>query len=201
MKKSKLIIALGLSLLVAACGTTSPRLSSTTLSSGPTGSATVQGQLPASMRVTKINVTVPRSLKVSEANSYYPNADIVWRGDPIGDRYAQVQSIYETAFARGTKGMSGTTPVTLDVQVVRFHSVTEKTRYSTGGVHNNIFLMTVRDARTGQPLAPTRKVEADLPAYGGNEAIEAERRGQTQKVRVTDYLASVIRTELASPSV
>lgn len=29
-------------------------------------------------------------LSVSESNSYYPNADVVWRGDPIGDRIQQI---------------------------------------------------------------------------------------------------------------
>ncbi|WP_281992211.1 DUF6778 family protein [Sulfitobacter geojensis] len=152
-------------------------------------------QLP--MTVTAINVTVPRALSVSEANTYYPNGDIVWRGDPIGDRHAQVAQIFDTAFQAGTADMSGSTGVILDVEVVRFHSVTEKTRYSVGGVHNMVFKLTVRRASTGAALAPTRLVEANLPALGGRAAIEADRNGQTQKVRVTDYLSQAIRHELA----
>lgn len=152
-------------------------------------------QLP--MTVTAINVTVPRALSVSEANTYYPNGDIVWRGDPIGDRHAQVAQIFDTAFHAGTADMSGATGVILDVEVVRFHSVTEKTRYSVGGVHNMVYKLTVRRASTGAALAPTRLVEANLPALGGRAAIEADRNGQTQKVRVTDYLSQAIRHELA----
>lgn len=149
------------------------------------------------LSVSQINVTVPRTLSVSEANSYYPRADIVWRGDLIGDRHAQVQAILEQAFAEGTASLSGPTAVVVDVQLVRFHSLTEKARYSVGGVHNIVFDLTVRRASTGQPLAPTRRVVADLEAFGGKMAIEADRRGETQKVRVLAFLRQTIRNELA----
>ena len=80
----------------------------------------------------------------------------------------------------------------------RFHSLTEKARYSVGGVHNIIeFDLTVRRASTGEALAPARRVEADLPALGGTAAIESDRAGQTQKVRVTTFLQSVIQQELS----
>lgn len=204
MKTLKLITALGLGILVSACGNT-PDIASRNApfeSTSPVLSAPyVQSQLPQSMTVTEINVRVPRNLKVSEANSYYPRADIVWRGDPIGDRYSQIEQIFKTAFASGTQDMAGEANVILDVQITRFHSVTEKTRFSVGGVHNMNFLLTVRSAATGLALAPTREVEANLPAFGGSQAMAAERRGQTQKVRVTGYLAQVIRQELEKPSV
>ena len=35
-------------------------------------------------------VDIPPGLSVSEANAYYPFADIVWRGDPPGNRHAQI---------------------------------------------------------------------------------------------------------------
>jgi hypothetical protein len=38
-------------------------------------------------------VSVPRSLSVSEAHGIKPRADIVWREDPPGDRYVQVEGI------------------------------------------------------------------------------------------------------------
>ncbi|MGC1506159.1 MAG: DUF6778 family protein [Sulfitobacter sp.] len=152
-------------------------------------------QLPVS--ITAINVNVPRTLTASEANRYYPKADIVWRGDPIGDRHVQIAQIIDTAFHTGTADMSGPTGVVLDVEVVRFHSVTEKARYSVGGVHNIVFKLTVRRATTGEALGQTRLIKADLPALGGSAAIEADRNGQTQKVRVSDFLAQTIRQELA----
>ena len=41
-----------------------------------------------------VEVDVPRSLSVSEANRIYPFADIVWRGEARGDRYEQVAAIF-----------------------------------------------------------------------------------------------------------
>jgi len=63
------------------------------------------------------------------------------------------------------------------------------------------FRLTVRSAATGLALAPARDIEANLPAFGGGQALDAERRGQTQKVRVTGYLAQVIRQELEKSAV
>lgn len=159
--------------------------------------APAPGQISGALRVSKINVTVPRTLSVSEANSYYPRADIVWRGDLIGDRHAQVEAILKQSFEEGVVGLNGPTAVVVDVELVRFHSLTEKARYSVGGVHNIVFDLTVRRASTGQPLAATRRVVADLEAFGGRAAIEADRRGETQKVRVMAFLRQTIRQELA----
>ena len=151
----------------------------------------------AGVTVSDIRVHVPRSLTVSEANRYYPRADIVWRGDVLGDRHAQIDDLMTAAFTQGTAGMAGPTPVVLHVEVVRFHSLTEKARYSIGGVHNMEFDLTVRRASTGEALAPTKRVVADLPALGGKAAIAADGRGETQKVRVSAFLQQVIQQELS----
>ena len=192
MKTPTYALALLLSTLIAACGSTS----NISTRSAPAAVAPVEArQIP--LTVSRIEVEVPRSLSVSEANSYYPIADIVWRGDPIGDRHAQVADILETGFTAGTAPLAGTIPVILQVQAVRFHSISEKARYSVGGVHNIIFDLTVLRAEDGLPLAPTRRVEANLPALGGTAAIEADRRGETQKVRIQGFLQQVIRQELS----
>ena len=46
--------------------------------------------LQSKYQVAEIRVNVPRTLKVSEANTFLPKADIVWRGEPRADRHAQV---------------------------------------------------------------------------------------------------------------
>lgn len=155
---------------------------------------------PTNLRVADIRVSVPNSLTVSEENLYYPIADIVWRGEATGDRRAQVRSIFETAFTYGTKGFQGNHPVVLDVEVTRFHSVSEKARYTVGGVHNIEFYLTVRDARTGVALVPRRHLEKNLNAHGGQQAIAADKRGETQKVRVVSFLAHVIAQEMYNGS-
>lgn len=151
------------------------------------------------VHVAAVQVRVPRSLKVSEANRYLPYGDIVWREDPVGDRYVQVQTIVQTAMDRGVAGLDGPVPVILDIQITKFHALTEKARYTTGGRHGISFEMTVKHAETGALLLPTRSVRADLNAYGGQQALVAMAHGQTQKVRITQHLAGVIHQELTKP--
>ncbi|WP_299030830.1 DUF6778 family protein [uncultured Sulfitobacter sp.] len=151
------------------------------------------------INVAQINVRVPTSLRVSEANRYYPGGDIVWREDPMGNRHAQVSKIMHDAMAAGTSGFNGPVPVILDVEVVRFHALSEKARYTVGGVHHIVFKMVLRDARTGEFLSEPRRIESDLEAFGGQQAISAEARGLTQKVRISGHLAEVIRQEMTEP--
>ncbi|MDO6589673.1 DUF6778 family protein [Loktanella sp. D2R18] len=143
-----------------------------------------------------LNFVATPGLVVSEDNGYYPQADIVWRGDRPGPRVAQIGAMFETAVARNASVIRGDVPVTLDIQLIRFHGVTEKTRGSVGGVYNIIFMMTVRDARTGAVIEPARRIEANLKAPGGGQAQALERAGRTEKVEVVDFLTATLRNEL-----
>ena len=155
------------------------------------------GQSPVT--VTSVVVRVPQQLRVSEANRYLPRGDIVWREDPIGNRHAQVQTIVQNAMERGVGALSGPVEVALEIQLNRFHALTEKARFMTGGVHSINFSIIMKNPATGALLMPIRSVQADLDAFGGRRAIAAMARGQTQKVRITDHLAEVIRQELTNP--
>lgn len=150
-------------------------------------------------RISQINVTVPKNLRVSEANTYYPSADIVWRGDTLGDRYKQIEAIFTTAAQQSARALKGKDAVILDIELIRFHSVTERTRYSIGGVHDMNFYVTVRDARNGTILVDKRRVDTELNAYGGLAAIAAEQAGRGQKVRILEHLTSVIYKEMQAP--
>ncbi|MGH1330566.1 MAG: DUF6778 family protein [Paracoccaceae bacterium] len=151
-------------------------------------------------KVAAINVDVPRTLKVSEANMFYPIADIVWRGDAYGDRYEQVEAIFNEGLSKGAAQLAGAQDVVVDVEVIRFHSLTERTRYTVGGTHSITFAMTVRDAKSGSVLRPRHIIKSDLKGFGGNAAVIAERMGQTQKVRITDHLARILSEELGRPA-
>lgn len=153
--------------------------------------------LSAAWNVVDVRVDVPSTLRVSEANVYYPLADIVWREDAFGDRYAQVQKIMDDGLTRGLTHLNGPRPVYFDIKMSRFHSLTEKTRYSVGGVHNIIFTLTVVDAATGSALHGPVEIELDLRAYGGAQAFAAERRGHTQKVRILSHLTGTMRRQFA----
>lgn len=154
---------------------------------------------PASLpeyQVVAIRVDVPRSLRVSEANTLIPLGDIVWRGDLPGDRHEQVRTIMQNAFEQGVSTMGGSHEVALHIEVTRFHSLSQRARYSVGGNHTIHFNLTVIDANTGAVLEDARMVNATFGAYGGYQAIAAENAGLTQKVRITDHLANVIKNEL-----
>ncbi len=146
--------------------------------------------------VREVRVLVPEGLSVSEANSYYPIADIVWRGDPRGDRKSQVADILRTAFEAGTAGLAGDTPVVATLTLRRFHSLTERTRYTVGGVHSIRFDLEVTHARTGAVLEPSRWIVADLEGLGGEAALRADERGEGQKVRITRHLTDLALREL-----
>jgi len=143
-----------------------------------------------------IRFAVPDDMTVSEANSYYPIADIVWRGDPIGNRAEQISNIFQTSIRAAGQGLAGQRPVTVDVELVRFHSLTERTRFSVGGVHSIKFDLTVRDARSGAVIEATRRIDGDLVALGGYAALSADNQGQTQKVRITNHLTNLFLREL-----
>lgn len=152
-----------------------------------------------SFSISKVNVRVPRTLKVSEANRYLPQGDIVWREDPLGDRHAQVQAIVQAGMDRGVLPLQGQVAAELDIEVLRFHALTQKARYTTGGVHAISFTMVLRDAITGEALTPVRHIDADFTAFGGRRALVAIAQGQTQKVRITAELAKVIQQEILRP--
>lgn len=146
-----------------------------------------------------LSVHVPQDLRVSEANLYYPIADIVWRGDPHGDRRAQVKAIFEAGIAQAQPDLKGPRAVDAQIVVQRFHSLTEKTRYTVGGVHSINFTLTLRDVETGVVLVDRKPVKADLNGFGGRRAIEADRQGRTMKKRIQTHLSRVIWAEMSVP--
>ena len=87
------------------------------------------------VRVTDIDVIVPRDLVVSEAHLYYPIADIVWREDAPGNRHDQVEVIFENAMDWGLSAFNDGRSVAVTVRLQRFHAVSQKARYSVGGIH------------------------------------------------------------------
>ncbi|MDJ0631188.1 MAG: hypothetical protein QNJ44_23230 [Rhodobacter sp.] len=156
-------------------------------------------QSVASYKVVGVTVNVPETLRVNEANRYYPGGDIVWREDPIGNRHEQVRVIIQTALEKGAARVDGDQDVIAEVSVSRFHALTEKARYTVGGVHAIQFSLRLVDAETGAVVRGPKFIKADFEALGGQAAVRAEARGVTQKVRITDHLAYVIEQELTRP--
>lgn len=137
-----------------------------------------QETLAPGYRVAALSVEVPRDLKVSEANLFLPPADIVWRGEAFGDRYEQVRALFEEAFdsARLSEGR----PANVAIRVLRFHGLTEKARFVTGGVYAIHFEMRLTDPRTGAAIGEPRLVKINhgvgrYRAAPDNHATDAER--------------------------
>lgn len=189
----KALTGLVLALTLSACATTP----STTRSAMPDDA--VLGFSQPDVRIDSFTVSVPKSLKVNERNTYYPIGDIVWRGDPMGDRHAQVKAMFEAGLRNAAPRIEGSRAVRMDVQVTRFHALSEKARYSVGGVHDIDFKYRLVDVATGQQIGPTRDVSADLEGLAGQAAMAADGRGETQKARIIAHLSRVFVEELTVP--
>ena len=151
------------------------------------------------MRLVSYTVSIPEELRVSEANLYYPMADIVWRGDPKGNRKQQVGTIFAESLNRAERQQQEGRAVMAEIEVQKFHSLTEKTRFTVGGMHSINFALTLKDVQTGETLVAKEKVKANLKAFGGRRAMEAEAQGLGMKERIQQHLARVIAAELTLP--
>ncbi len=169
-----------------------PTYLTTDIANAPTEAVAVA----ADISVLGVEIVVPQGLSVSEADMMVPVADIVWRGDALGDRHAQVSAIFEAAAAQATDGLTDGRGVIVSLEVTRFHGLTEKARYLTGGNYAMHFDMTLRDAETGIVIDGPRPIVADIKGSGGVRAIAEDNAGRTEKVVVTERLATVLQYEL-----
>lgn len=144
-------------------------------------------------RVVDVAVSVPETLSVSEAKALLPEADIVWREDPAGDRRVQVAKIVKAAATDASRGLRGPRRVRLEITVVRFHALTfeAETRLQRSGVHNLDFIAQVTDASSGAVLAGPTAIVAALPALSGDDMVAARKRGETQKSQISAHLRKV----------
>lgn len=178
----KLGLTMGLALgLLAGCGGTFK-----------TDYDPVSREQSQSWRVQSVRVVVPDSLTTTERNSLLPSADIIWHGDPVGNRREQVATLLENAISKGSKNLRGRQPVVLHVVLEEFHAVTPAAvARAPSAVHNIRYSIQVIDARTGKPITNPRKIAADLSANVGDVARRARRGGRTQKFRISNHIAAV----------
>ncbi|PZQ99463.1 MAG: hypothetical protein DI533_01965 [Cereibacter sphaeroides] len=154
----------------------------------------VPAEVSRGWHISQVAVSVPDSLKVSEAKSLLPAADIVWREDPEGDRRPQVAAIIKTAAEQGSRTLRGPRAVRLEITVSRFHALTfeAEKRMENAGVHNVDFTIQAVDAATGAVLAGPEKIEAAFPALSGKAMAAARAQGQTQKSMIIAHTSRVI---------
>lgn len=145
-------------------------------------------------RLHDVVTVVPESLSVSNANTLAPNADIVWHGEPFGDRRAQVAALVDEGITAGASELDGERPVTITAKVERFHGVTPAAvARAPAAVHNIRYVVQVFDAASGEPLTEPQTIMADLEAFVGPAAVAGAIQGQTQRNRIVAHLAAVTR--------
>ena len=145
-------------------------------------------------KLANVVASVPASLTVSNSNTFAPNADIVWHGEPFGDRRAQVATIMDEGTTQGAADLKGPRPVIILARVLRFHAVTPAAiARAPAAVHNIKYTLQVLDAETRAELTPEQNISADLEAYVGAAAVTAAINGLTQKRRITDHISLVTR--------
>lgn len=160
---------------------------------------TLTEDVTADWHIDEVTVFVPEELTTTEANRLFPEADIVWHGDPVGDRKAQVARIMDDGITAGTVGLDGPRHVDLDVRLVEFHAVSPAAvSRAPSAVHNISFVIHARDNQTGEIIAGPDLIDAQLEAYVGAFAAAAAIEGRTQKVRITNHLAATTAGWLAA---
>lgn len=157
----------------------------------------IDGNVSKSWHVHSVRVAVPDTLTVSDANTYAPNADIVWHGEATGDRRAQVSEILREGLQSGSQRLDGPRGVDIRVELEHFHAVTPAAvARAPAAVHNIAYIIQVYDDETGEPLTEPERIQADLEAYVGAAAVTAALNGQPQRVRIVDHIANVTRSWL-----
>jgi len=151
-----------------------------------------------------VNVEISNGLTVTQSPSrrYPPLSELVWYGDAPGDRKAQVIALMTDAVrASAADALVGSQPVTIGLNIVEFHAMTPRARSSQLqlGVHEIMFDISISDG-SGAVIASETGVRADLQAYSGAAAVQAEQLGQGQKIRIQSRVAQVIRAWLVAHS-
>ena len=152
----------------------------------------------ATWRVASVEVKAPETLTTSEENSYTPNYDVVWHGEPYGDRRAQAAAIIKEGIERGaSSALTGREKVRIVATITQFHAITPKVRGMDGvGVHNIQYTIQVFDAKTGAALTEPQNIKAEFPAMVGDEGDAAEAKGLTQRVQIVNRIAAVTQNWL-----
>ncbi len=145
-------------------------------------------------KISSVTVNVPAALIVSADNALNPSADIVWWEGNKAYGKDRVDEIVTQAAQAAAAKTSGSRSVRLAITIARFHGITPRAaaRLQISGVHNVQFIAQVFDASTGAALTSAERLHADVPALHGEELNNANRRGLTDRVRVTNAISSAI---------
>jgi len=149
-------------------------------------------------RVTDVRVATPKELTTTEQNSFMPKVDVVWHGDPPGNRIEQAAAIVKQGVERGLADLKGRQDVIATATLRRFHSETPKAYFELPagvGVHTVAFDLTITDRKTGTVLAGPQRIKADLPA--NSAAADGLHLNKLPSAlwekQISDHIAATIR--------
>ena len=149
-------------------------------------------------RVTDVRIVTPVGITTTEENSFMPAADLVWHGDPPGNRIEQAAAIVKQGVERGLADLKGRQDVIATATLRRFHSETPKAYFELPagvGVHTVAFDLTITDRKTGTVLAGPQRIKADLPA--NSAAADGLHLNKLPSAlwekQISDHIAATIR--------
>lgn len=126
------------------------------------------------------------------------NSNFVWEGDGPGNRKRLVLSMFNSAMAKiGAEAMTGPKPVTMTVQINKFHALTDFSRLFCCGEHNIRADLKVEDAASGEVIAEGKNVYLGRVALGGVPGLVAVAAGRDQRVRIEEGIVDRTREWLA----
>ncbi|MEO1495154.1 MAG: DUF6778 family protein [Pseudomonadota bacterium] len=175
-----LVVALGL-VGLAACGT-------------PTGpvSSNVSG-----WSMQDINITFGPEISRTATGTEF-SSNFVWEGDGDGNRKKLVIALFEDAMQDiGREAMTGNRAVAMNVEVTRFHALTQASRLLCCGEHNIRANLSVTDAGSGEVLAEGEDIYLGRVALGGIPGLVAVAAGRDQRVRIRESIIRQTRDWLA----
>ena len=194
MKHHKLLIALACAAAVSGCAPADIAsrnamydTSSTRMSLLDNLNAYQPDTLLDAVHIQHTNVSVPDHLRVAQAPSLLQSADIVWHGEADTDRRDQVRASVEAAIRQGAVTAYGPVPAALEVEVLRFYNPASETPAAE-------FILTVVDARNGNPLAEPRQIAVELSSFAPPVA-----EAQPDNAVMIHDLARAIEQQLATP--
>lgn len=152
----------------------------------------LQPEVTRGWQVAEVRAIAPDSRRVSEDNVLVPMADIVWHGEPQGDRRLQVAAIVAEGVQRAAAPLAGSRPVEIHIAVDRFHGVTPAAiNSSPGAVHDIAFRAAVVDRHTREILVPPVRIDAAIIAHTQRMAVLSRLDGETERQRIVDHVAEV----------
>ena len=124
-------------------------------------------------------------------------SNFVWDGYSGGNRKKQVVGLFKSAMSDVSQGMTGSTPVNMNIEVTYFHALTDEARIWCCGEHRIIANLEVTDAGSGDVLASEDGVYLGRVALGGIPGLIAVASGRDQDVRIREGIAEGISAWLS----